>query len=68
MIVEMYMNKDVKVISPEASIVEATRKMFQHRIRRLVVAIGASVVGIVCHRDLNGGCVDTRPPSSEGDR
>jgi acetoin utilization protein AcuB len=52
MIVEMDINKDVKVISPEASLVEATRKMFQHRIRRLVVTIGESVVGIVYHRDL----------------
>ncbi len=52
MIVQMYMNKDVKTISPEASIVEAAKKMFQHQIRRLVVTIGESVVGIVCQRDL----------------
>ena len=52
MIVEVYMNKDVKVISPEASLVEATKKMLQNRIRRLVVTRGKSVAGIVCHRDL----------------
>lgn len=64
MIVEMYMNKDVKVISPEASIVEATRKMFQHKIRRLVVMIGESVVGIVCHRDLVNAFPDHINPFS----
>ena len=64
MIVEMYMNKDVKVISPEASLVEATRKMFQHQIRRLVVTIGESVVGIVCHRDLVNAFPDHINPFS----
>jgi acetoin utilization protein AcuB len=64
MIVEMYMNKDVKVISPEASIVEATRKMFQHRVRRLVVTTGDSVVGIVCHRDLVNAFPDHINPFS----
>jgi acetoin utilization protein AcuB len=64
MIVEMYMNKDVKVISPEASVVEATRKMFQHQIRRLVVTIEESVVGIVCHRDLVNAFPDHVNPFS----
>lgn len=64
MIVEMYMNKDVKVISPEASLVEATRKMFQNRIRRLVVTRGKSVVGIVCHRDLVNAFPDHINPFS----
>jgi len=64
MIVGMYMNKDVKVISPEASLVEATRKMFQHHIRRLVVTIEESVVGIVCHRDLVNAFPDHINPFS----
>jgi len=64
MIVEMYMNKDVKIISPEASLVEATRKMFQHQIRRLVVTIGESVIGIVCYRDLANAFPDHINPFS----
>jgi acetoin utilization protein AcuB len=64
MIVEMYMNKKVKVISPETSIVEATRKMFQHRVRRLVVTTGDSVVGIVCNRDLVNAFPDHINPFS----
>lgn len=64
MIVGMYMNKNVKIISPETSIVEATKKMFQHKIRRLVVTTGESVVGIVCHRDLVNAFPDHINPFS----
>ena len=58
MIVEMYMTRDVEVISPAASLVEGIRKMSQHRIRRLVVVHGTSIQGIITHRDI----VEAFPP------
>jgi len=64
MIVQMCMKRDVKTISPEASIVEAARKMFQYQIHRLVVTMGESVAGIVCHRDLTNAFPDHINPFS----
>src|ERR1017187_4207053 len=52
MIVGMYMTRDAEVVSPEASLGEAIRKMSRRRIRRLVVTNKDAIVGMVCHRDL----------------
>src|SRR5947209_7431281 len=42
----------VQTIGPEATILEATRKMNQHRIGALVVMSGNSVAGIFTERDV----------------
>jgi len=52
MIVGMYMTRDVEVISPETSLLDAIHRMSRRRIRRLVVTDKDAIVGIVCHRDL----------------
>ena len=58
MIVRMYMSKDVEVISPEASLGEAIKKMVQRRIRRLIVTKGESVAGMLSQNEL----VNAFPP------
>jgi acetoin utilization protein AcuB len=52
MIVRMYMTKDVEVIAPHASLADAIRRMTQRKIRRLVVARGDTVVGMVTQSEL----------------
>jgi acetoin utilization protein AcuB len=52
MIVRMYMTKDVEVISPDASLADAIKKMTQRKIRRLVVAREDVVVGMVTQGEL----------------
>lgn len=58
MIVGMYMTRDVEVISPTTSLVEAINRMSTRRIRRLVVTQGTSILGMVTYRDL----VEAFPP------
>src|ERR1017187_3874378 len=64
MIVGMYMTRDAEVVSPEASLGEAIRKMSRRRIRRLVVTNKDAIVGMVCHRDLVNAFPDHVNPFS----
>jgi acetoin utilization protein AcuB len=60
----MYMSRDVEVISPEASLSEAIRRMSHRRIRRLVIMDKGAIVGMVCHRDLVNAFPDDINPFS----
>ncbi len=52
MYVELWMNRQVVAIAPEASLAEARELFTTHRIRRLPVVSGESLVGIVSPGDI----------------
>jgi len=59
--VSQRMSSPVKLVSPEASIIEAGRMMETHRIRRLPVVQDGQLVGIVTQTDITRGLISLTP-------
>ena len=55
MFVKLWMKKDVITIAPDQTLAEAEALMQQNRIRRLLVAKGPTLVGIISQRDIQKG-------------
>ncbi|MBU0663978.1 MAG: CBS domain-containing protein [Proteobacteria bacterium] len=55
MFVKLWMKKDVITIAPDQTLAEAEALMQQNRIRRLLVANGPTLVGIISQRDIQKG-------------
>ena len=55
MFVKLWMQKDIITISPDQTLAEAEALMQQHRIRRLLVTQGPTLIGIIAREDIRKG-------------
>lgn len=50
--VDKIMTKDIKTVSPEKNLLEATKVLLKQRIKRLPVVRGEQLVGIISYKDI----------------
>jgi acetoin utilization protein AcuB len=55
MFVKLWMEKNIITISPDQTLAEAEALMQQHRIRRLLVTHGSTLIGIITKEDIRRG-------------